>query len=336
MLQQKNRLLELENRLKRSPKLKQKKQTGAFTFLSRGYTLNPEDYTWKKFKAKERIGLWEIIRSEWNLPKEDKSNAARATELFRMTRKYNENRGVQMDEWVLDAGDQIFIPSNTGAGTSTQNATVTFLLDPGHGGVINGVYQTPGKRSPVTDDGRQLFEGEFNRKVVAKIKAYCDQAGISYVDLPDSKKDISLSARVSKANELYAKRKSGEKMVLISVHANAHGNGENWTNAKGWEIYTTTGKTKSDDIATLIYKEMKLQFPNETYRLSSGDGDPDREKNFYIIHKSSMPAVLSENFFMTNKSDCENILMTDAGVTKIAKAHFNAMKKIHQNPGLYL
>ena len=38
------------------------------------------------------------------------------------------------------------------------------LLDNGHGGIINGEYQTPGKRSPVWADGSQLFEGEFNRR----------------------------------------------------------------------------------------------------------------------------------------------------------------------------
>ena len=37
-----------------------------------------------------------------------------------------------------------------------------WILDNGHGGMIDGVYQTPGKRSPVWPDGTQLFEGEFN------------------------------------------------------------------------------------------------------------------------------------------------------------------------------
>ena len=40
------------------------------------------------------------------------------------------------------------------------------LLDNGHGGIINGTYQTPGKRSPIWNDGSQLFEGEFNRAIV--------------------------------------------------------------------------------------------------------------------------------------------------------------------------
>ena len=41
---------------------------------------------------------------------------------------------------------------------------ILFILDPGHG--IN----TPGKRSPVWGDGRQLFEHEFNKDVVNSLK----------------------------------------------------------------------------------------------------------------------------------------------------------------------
>ena len=35
----------------------------------------------------------------------------------------------------------------------------TWLLDPGHGGIIDGVYQTAGKRSPKFPDGSVLYEG---------------------------------------------------------------------------------------------------------------------------------------------------------------------------------
>ena len=38
---------------------------------------------------------------------------------------------------------------------SIMNKTV--LIDAGHGGVLNGIYQTAGKRSPVWDDGRILI-----------------------------------------------------------------------------------------------------------------------------------------------------------------------------------
>lgn len=40
------------------------------------------------------------------------------------------------------------------------------ILDAGHG------YNTKGKRSPVWSDGSQLFEWEFNRDVVKRIRGY--------------------------------------------------------------------------------------------------------------------------------------------------------------------
>lgn len=55
------------------------------------------------------------------------------------------------------------------------------LLDNGHGGLINGEYQTPGKRSPIWDDGSQLFEGELNRAIVARIAESLTFRQIPYV-----------------------------------------------------------------------------------------------------------------------------------------------------------
>ncbi|MBK8079429.1 MAG: hypothetical protein IPK25_03525 [Saprospiraceae bacterium] len=44
----------------------------------------------------------------------------------------------------------------------------TVILDNGHGGVINGIYQTSGKRSPNWNQGI-LYEGMFNRWVVNRV-----------------------------------------------------------------------------------------------------------------------------------------------------------------------
>ena len=49
----------------------------------------------------------------------------------------------------------------------------TWLLDPGHGGFIDGIYQTAGKRSPQFPDGSRLYEGEFNRDVTSRILDLC-------------------------------------------------------------------------------------------------------------------------------------------------------------------
>ncbi|WP_283392925.1 hypothetical protein [Photobacterium phosphoreum] len=76
------------------------------------------------------------------------------------------------------------------------------LLDPGHGGVINGNYQTPGKRSPLWSDGSQLFEGEFNRAITQGISQALTLCGIENKIIVPELEDISLQTRVRRANHL--------------------------------------------------------------------------------------------------------------------------------------
>ena len=67
----------------------------------------------------------------------------------------------------------------------------TVILGAGHGGIISGAYQTRGKRSPVWGGGAQLFEGEFNMAVKARIKEKLFFEGIKYVDINPEEIDIS-------------------------------------------------------------------------------------------------------------------------------------------------
>ena len=50
------------------------------------------------------------------------------------------------------------------------------------------------------------------------------------------------------------------------------------------------------------------------------DGDMDWEEGFYILRKSLCPAVLTENFFMDNRSDLE-YLQSRAGKQAVVDTH---------------
>jgi N-acetylmuramoyl-L-alanine amidase len=190
------------------------------------------------------------------------------------------------------------------------------ILDNGHG------VNTPGKRSPKLADGRVFYEWEFNRKVVKRIAELCHEAGIRYLVLVPEDKEISLKERVARVNKIK------DECFLISIHVNACTNDGSWGNAKGWSIFTSKGKTKSDDYATIIFNEAKAELGNECkMRTDMSDGDVDWEENFYIIKNSVCPAVLSENLFMDNKDECL-FLLTDEAVERIALLHFRAIKKI--------
>lgn len=92
------------------------------------------------------------------------------------------------------------------------------ILDNGHG------WNTPGKRSPVWNDGTQLYEWKFNRSLVREIKLRLDQLGIPCIILVPEDDDISLGERVRRVNRIYSDHSDA---VLISIHGNA-GGGTGW------------------------------------------------------------------------------------------------------------
>ena len=192
-----------------------------------------------------------------------------------------------------------------------------WLLDNGHGGVIDGLYQTEGKRSPSWDDGSILYEGEFNRAIVNRLIEMLTAERINYVNIVPELEDISLNERVKRANSYH----SQSSCIYVSIHANAGG-------GKGYEVYTSPGKTYSDKVATVLYEEFTSEFPDTKMRSDVSDGDVDKEANFYVLKNTKMPAALTENFFMDNEAECRQYLMSHEGRDRIAKAHFAAIKRI--------
>ena len=195
-----------------------------------------------------------------------------------------------------------------------------WMLDNGHGGVKKRKYQTKGKRSPQWSDGSILYEGEFNRSIVARLVELLTAANIGYTLICPEQEDIPLIERVRRANDIYKEDKTA---ILISVHANAGG-------GRGYEVFTSPGETKSDKIATVFCNETAKVFPSERMRPDHSDGDPDKEAEFYILTRTNCPAILTENFFMDTEKECRELLMTKEGRDKIALAHFNAILMIER------
>lgn len=193
------------------------------------------------------------------------------------------------------------------------------LLDSGHG------QNTLGKRSP----DESFKEYEFNRDIVSRISKELDKLNIRYEIITPELTDISLTTRSNRINDLC--RKYGkENCLLISVHANAAGNGSSWMNARGWSIYTTKGITDSDKYADIIYQEAEKLIPQLGSKMRpymNSELNKDWEENFYILAHTICPAVLTENLFYDNKEDLA-ILQSEEGRKAIAQLHINAIKRI--------
>ena len=174
------------------------------------------------------------------------------------------------------------------------------LIDPGHG------IDTPGKRSP---DG--LFrEYLWNRQVADLILEGLVSAGVDASLVVTETNDVSLRNRVNRVNTI-CNRVGASNVLLVSIHANAAGNGSAWMNAKGWSCYTSKGKTKSDQVAECLYDAFEEEFQDRKIRKDMSDGDRDWEENFYVLQKSKCPAVLLENFFYDNREECAWMLQEE-------------------------
>jgi len=210
----------------------------------------------------------------------------------------------------------------------------TIILDPGH------ARDTSGKRSPYSLQRVRpkiyFEEWQFNRDIVFRIKSLLENDGIDVfittTSDKDGTKDVTLATRAKRAND-YIKQ-FNRRGLFLSIHANAAGNGTQWMNARGWSVWTTKGQNNSDKLADCLYEAAKECFPSvikirtETYE----DKDNDYEKDFTVIKKANMPAVLTENLFYDNIEDC-TYLNTEEGKDTIAKIHYLGIIKYIEQYG---
>lgn len=198
------------------------------------------------------------------------------------------------------------------------------LIDNGHGSNVQG------KQSPLlegsgldvwnifTENGR-FKEWKYTRVIAEDVVSKLKGLGYDARLVVTEKTDISLSERVRRVNTVCNKYGAGN-VVLVSVHANAVGDSSQWMNGKGWEAYTTKGKTKSDVLAEFLYKRAEQNLKGRKIRKDTTDGDSDKEADFYIIKKAKCPAVLTENFFYDNKDDLA-YLTSDEGLHAVERTH---------------
>lgn len=174
-------------------------------------------------------------------------------------------------------------------------------LDDGHG------METAGKRTPPIQElgGRVIHENEFNRAVVNYLSEELKRCGINTILVAPTDFDTSLSARTNLAN-------SKKVDLYISVHYNAFDGSFGGKDPSGLSVHYYPGSAKSKKLAECVHKYLK-----------QGTKQIDRGivgSNFHVLRETKMPAILSENGFMDNKS--EAMLMIDEDFRKeVAREH---------------
>lgn len=211
------------------------------------------------------------------------------------------------------------------------------LIDNGHG------RNTPGKCSPDASNGlihSPLYFREYSwaRKCAQAIASVLTFEGYTAFLLVKEEEDIPLQERTNRVNA-YCRTYGKENVILVSVHANAAKSDRQWHEARGWCVYTSPGKTKSDKLATCLYEAAKEELEHAGYtqqfqqgakqkpiRTDFSDGDADYEANFWMLTKSNCVAVLTENLFQDNKEDVA-FLKSDKGLGAITELHVKGIKE---------
>lgn len=213
-----------------------------------------------------------------------------------------------------------------------------YIIDPGHGGLIDGIYQTaPNYKEdePKTwkkmwiHDGVPFYEGVYNRLIADKLCAMLTLAEYDHTLLVPSNADVSLHDRVTRVNDMVRKNPD-TNFVLISIHGNAAGGSVR--TAKGDEVWTSKGETESDRLAA-NFMAGYADVTGRKVRKDTRDGDVDKEANFYILKKTICPAFLTENGFFDNP--VEAAFMMTEGVDVFAKAHMAGIRKIEAHTYKY-
>lgn len=133
---------------------------------------------------------------------------------------------------------------------------ITVMLDAGHGGLdARGRYTTDPKTGKFFDhkdkalafhgipNNSVFYEGVFNRILANKTRFALAKRRISAMNVYHSVSDNSLQSRTDLANAVHSATRG--QTIYFSLHSNA-------SKARGWEIFTSAGQTRSDRLATII------------------------------------------------------------------------------------
>lgn len=192
-----------------------------------------------------------------------------------------------------------------------QDSKFHWLIDNGHDS------QQRGKSSPVWENGKQLHEYIFNRKVADNLFILLEHSNIDYTELvPEVNKRIKLKKRSNRANK--RDRLIRKPTAFLSIHGNAS---FKYPGANGIETYHHPMSSQG-----LFFAEI---FQRELIKETGWRDRGVRTAYFHVLRKTTMPAILTENGFYTNYEECMKML-NPSWQKRIAYAHYRAILEIER------
>ena len=162
------------------------------------------------------------------------------------------------------------------------------LIDAGHGGA------DPGKVSGDTQ------EKTINLAIAQKLQGYLEQADATVFmtrvddsDLANTKKSDMYSRKLT-ADTSYAD-------IFVSIHQNSYPNSK----VQGAQVFYFNQSDNSRNLAECIQNELKSFINNNNKR------EVSENSSYYVLRRTSMPAVIVECGFLTNPSEKAQLLEAD-------------------------
>lgn len=176
---------------------------------------------------------------------------------------------------------------------------------------------THGKRSPVTEDGRQLIEYEFNQDVAGRLSelltAHSIRHSITITNPREHADDLQFRAGYTKAlTDVF------DDVIFVSIHGNA-GPGNDFNDQ--FTGIETFWNEEGKQIAEIFQKHIVRRTKLRDRKIKDG-------RWLYVLRNATCPAVLTENGFF-NGADFD-LMMSDEFRSEVAKAHYEAIREIEK------
>ena len=170
----------------------------------------------------------------------------------------------------------------------------TVVVDAGHGG------NDPGKVG-VND----ALEKDINLKIALYLREYLTQEGIRVVMTRTTDTGLYSEDSTNKKSEDMKNRiemiEENNGDLLVSIHQNSY------TQEKycGAQVFYYTGSQEGGRLAALVQESLISGADPENHRQAKENSD------YYLLKKSSVPAIICECGFLSNYEECEKLTTDD-------------------------
>lgn len=180
--------------------------------------------------------------------------------------------------------------------------TAVVVIDAGHGGV------DPGKVGV-----NNALEKDINLSIAMRLKDLLEKNDITVIMTRQEDKDLASEHAKSRKNEDLRARvqliADTMPVAVVSIHQNSYPEED----VDGAQVFYYSGSEQGKLLGTMIQEQLKTEIDDSNHRVAKAN------KDYYLLKRSSSPAVIVECGFLSNYKEAE-LLVTKEYQEKLAFA----------------